>query len=105
MCSFLSRFAIWDGPHSTGAHGEDSCRLLVHQQRRVFRLALAVAVGSSRPYPDSPLCLGVHHIPHLAAAVPYMPLVEQIFEGHPFVTVFILSVHIVVDGDVAHIVG
>ena len=34
-----------------------------------------------------------------------MPLVEQIFEGHQFVAVFILGVHIVIDSDVAHIVG
>ena len=31
--------------------------------------------------------------------------VEQIFEGHQFVAVFILGVHVVVDSDVAHIVG
>lgn len=106
---FLKLLCDLGRSHSTGAHGEDafddSRRFLVHQQRRVFCCALAVAVGSSRPYPDSPLCLGIHHIPYLAAAVPHMPLVEQILEGHQFVAVFILGVHIVIDSDVAHIVG
>lgn len=55
--------------------------------------------------PGFPLCLGVHYIPHLAAAVPHVPLIEQILERHQLVAVFILGVNIVVDSDVAHIIG
>lgn len=55
---------------------------------------------------DSPLYLGVHHFPHLAAAVPHPSLIEQIIKRHQLVAVFILGVHIVVDSDVtvAHII-
>lgn len=84
---------------------DDSRRLPIHQQRRVLGCTLAVAVRSSWPHPDSPLCLGVHYIPLLAAAVPHVPLIEQILERHQLVAVFILGVNIVVDSDVAHIIG
>lgn len=106
---FLELLCNLGWSHSAGAHGEDafddSRRLLIHQQRRVLGCTLAVAVRSSCPHPDSPLCLGVHYIPHLAAAVPHVPLIEQILERHQLVAVFILGVNIVVDSDVVHIIG
>ena len=107
MHSFLSCFAIWTGPIPPAhmAKMRLTTAAASSSTNRGESLVAPVAVRSSCPHPDSPLCLGVHYIPHLAAAVPHVPLIEQILERHQLVAVFILGVNIVVDSDVAHIIG
>ena len=78
---------------------------LIHQQRYGLHCTFAVAVGHSCTHSNSLLRLGIHHIPPSAAAGPHVPRIEQILEEYPFVAVFVLGVHILVSGDIAHIVG
>ena len=97
------------GPQTAGAHGEDPpddlSGLLIHHERPIFDLVLTVAIWRASTETNTALCLGGKYGAHLAAGVTHMPFVEQILEGHEFIAGLIQSVHIVVDGNVAHIVG
>ena len=85
---------VEDAPHHCGG-------LLIHYQLLSVLRVLAAAIGRSGPQPLPTLRLGPEHCPHLTAGVPDIPLVEQVLEGHQFIALTAVGVHIVVDGDVA----
>ena len=93
------------GAVATGAHGEDPAddgrRFFIYRQLLCI-LVLDVTVGRSGSQPFSAFRLGFQHRPDFPAGVPNKPLVEQIFERHEVVALAAVSVHIVIDGDVAN---
>lgn len=90
---------------ASGAHGENPANnlggLIIHHQLFAVVFVLSVAVGrpGSKPFPSFRFCL--ENGPNLAAGVPNILFVEQIFERHQFVALAAVGIHIVVDGDVA----
>ncbi len=74
---------------------------LPHPLPAFLSLSFSVAIGRSGPQPFAPFRFGLQNRTDLPAGVSNKPLVEQILERHEVVALAAVSVHIVIDGDVA----
>ena len=92
-------------PAASGAHGKDATNdcggFFIHYQLFFVVFILSVAIGRSGSDSFPALRFSPQNGPNLAAGVPNIPFVEQIFEGHQLVALAAVRVYIVVDGDVA----
>ena len=103
--SFVRLVAIRLGPlpaaHRAKIPFHNGSGFLVYEQLLGLQV-FDISIGSARPKPLAALRFGFLNCADFPAGVPNKPLVEQIFERHEVVALAAVSVHIVIDGDVAN---